>query len=185
MGPMRYTFYTTNSTADVDSRISSLAVGGTRFNTNQFATNGSSTTIKSGALLTNTIADLRNGQIFSFKLLTAQYDFRRSGSSLVLSNTADGSTLEILNNGMKFMAPDGTVLARLDTASGSTVYSGTWYGKFSGDGAAITNFPGGMIYGGTASERNAFVPDSSYAFWVITDSTPPYQISVWSGGTWN
>lgn len=187
MGPILYSVYTTNTSAVIDARVQSLAGSATagRFNTNQFQTNGGITTIKSGALITNTIADLRSGQKFSFKMPTTQYDFLRFGSSLMISNTADGNTLELLNNGMVFRDPSGIVLARLDTSAG-TAYGGIWYGKFSGDGSALTNIPSiGQVYGGTTAERDAFTPGASYALWLLTDSVPPLQMSVWSGGVWN
>jgi len=37
---------------------------------------------------------------------------------------------------------------------------------------------------GTTAERNATTPAAEGALWVLTDSNPPYQISVWNGSAW-
>lgn len=39
------------------------------------------------------------------------------------------------------------------------------------------------VYRGTAAERDALIPPGD-ALWILTDSTPAYQISVWNGSAW-
>lgn len=60
------------------------------------------------------------------------------------------------------------------------VYSTGFYG----DGSGLVNLPS-TTYGGTISERNSFTPPGSFALWILTDTTPPLQISVWANGQWN
>jgi len=37
----------------------------------------------------------------------------------------------------------------------------------------------------TTAERDAWVPDADYAACLLTDSDPPYQLSIWADGAWN
>lgn len=40
------------------------------------------------------------------------------------------------------------------------------------------------VYRGTTAQRNATVPAGTAALWVLTDSDPQYQISIWNGVAW-
>lgn len=40
------------------------------------------------------------------------------------------------------------------------------------------------VYRGTTAQRNATIPAGTAALWVLTDSDPQYQISIWNGVAW-
>lgn len=42
----------------------------------------------------------------------------------------------------------------------------------------------GFVFEGTTAQRNAFAPSQSSGIWILTDSFPPYQLSVWNGSAW-
>lgn len=37
---------------------------------------------------------------------------------------------------------------------------------------------------GTTAQRDATTPTTATALWVLTDSVPPYQLSIWNGANW-
>lgn len=49
-------------------------------------------------------------------------------------------------------------------------------------GTTGTGYP--VLYGPTA-ERDATTPTVAFAVWFLTDSTPPYQLSIWANNQWN
>lgn len=46
--------------------------------------------------------------------------------------------------------------------------------------------PGGVgfVFRGTTAQRNATTPAQSTAIWILTDSFPPNQLSIWTGSAW-
>lgn len=43
---------------------------------------------------------------------------------------------------------------------------------------------GSATYSGTTAQRDATTPSTEGTIWVLTDSNPAYQISVWNGSAW-
>ena len=37
----------------------------------------------------------------------------------------------------------------------------------------------------TTADRNAWTPSVAYTAVLLTDSVPPFQLSIWANGTWN
>lgn len=40
------------------------------------------------------------------------------------------------------------------------------------------------VYMGTTAQRNATTPPGTAAIWILTDSDPQYQFSLWNGSAW-
>ena len=161
---MRYTFYTTNSTDVIDAHVS--AIGGTR----DALTNGQSSVYLPGLIATNGLIPLT---FVGTNVLVKDWNF---GMDLWLyTGEIDGLQGLHFDNGIIFAANFsgyGTYLTHLPA---SELYGTVPAGAL----------PGGVVYGGTGAARDAFTPLSSYALWIVTDSVPPYQLSVWANGAWN
>lgn len=49
--------------------------------------------------------------------------------------------------------------------------------------SGLTLSAGGSVGRGTTAARDATTPTGE-AIWILTDSVPPYQLSVWNGSSW-
>lgn len=63
------------------------------------------------------------------------------------------------------------------------VLRGTAWYPWSGTGGGGTTGTGIQFL--TTAERDALVPTTEYAVCILTDSVPPFQVSIWSNGAWN
>jgi len=60
--------------------------------------------------------------------------------------------------------------------------AGAGGGSGTGTGGTGAGYP---LYAGTTQQRNNTTPATAYAVWMLTDSTPPYQLSIWANAQWN
>ena len=170
-GAMRYTFYTTNTTADIDARIGLLA---------------------GSVVPANVLTNGQFGPTFTTMRVNAPSDtnglaiYGPPGLIWLISGANIYGYDGVNSNGTPHVAVSIDSVGDYVTEFGDVVAN-----RFYGNGIGITNITPtslsgvGIVYGGTATSRDGTTPTSSYAIWVITDSVPPYQLSVWANGVWN
>jgi len=173
-GPMKYNLYTTNNTGAIDAHVIAIATNAVS-STPFLPLAGGTMTGKT----TNLFADIRGTQKLQLIANGATYAFATFSSTMNLTNINDGSWWAF-NRGLQIGAAGSSAKIALNLNDNS-IHGDTFYGG----GGGLTNLPVGQVYGGTAAARNAFTPNTSFALWIVTDSTPPFQLSVWSGGVWN
>ena len=94
--------------------------------------------------------------------------FVEVGGYYTITNIPTTTSVIVVNSGASGNAAPGATVS-----SGSKMVSGGMPGASS------------VFSIGTTAQRNAYVPATSYYLWMLTDSDPPYQFSIWDGATWS